>query len=61
VLACDPYQGEILSEGYFFHMNWGQRLSSNGWYLEGPLAVDDIYYNNNRIDITDIRNSTELN
>ena len=30
IAACDPYLGETLSEGHYFHMNWGQQDSSNG-------------------------------
>ncbi len=57
VSACEPYFGEILSEGYYFHMNWGQQYSTNGWYLDGPYAMGNIVYNNDRIDITNIRKS----
>lgn len=57
VSACEPYIGEILSVGWYFHMNWGQQYSANGWYLDGPYVVGDIVYNNDRIDIVNIRKS----
>lgn len=55
IQAQDPVPGEILTEGYYFHMNWAQTSLSNGWYLEGPNATTNINYTNNREDITNIK------
>lgn len=55
VSACDPSDGDILSAGNYFHMNWGWGGRNNGWFVDGPYATNVNGYSEGRQDIVDIR------
>lgn len=55
VTACDPYCDEVLSLGYYFHMNWGWGGTDDGWFIDGPYTTSVNGYTVDRKDIVDIR------